>query len=255
MHAGSLLPSQGAVQAATERGRTEGIMGSLAGDIRSTREAAERLLDELGLSGYTYTVEQKEEGWVLRVECDTGDGWQDSEFSVDPHELAASMNDPVVRERLRKAWEPHFRACATHANGQAVRWEHYEHGADIGVRGFGATKSEAFEQAALALTAVVTDPGRVEPHTRVTIECEAPEDELLFAEWLNALVYEMATRKMLFGRFAVRLEGARLAGEAWGEEIDPPRHQPAVEVKGATYTTLRVAREGGGWVAQTVVDV
>ena len=136
-----------------------------------------------------------------------------------------------------------------------ARWEHYEHGADIGVRGLGASKAEAFEQAALALTAVIADPFAVRPLERVALECEAPDDELLLAEWLNALVYEMATRRMLFSRFAVRLEGTRLAGEAWGESVDVARHHPAVEVKGATYTTLRVAPQGEGWLAQTVVDV
>jgi len=134
-------------------------------------------------------------------------------------------------------------------------WEHFPHGADVGVRGFGPTKAEAFEQAALALTAVVADPAAVTPREEVTIRCAAPDDELLLAEWLNGLIYEMATRKMLFGRFAVRLDGPNLHGQAWGEPVDAARHQPAVEIKGATYTALRVAREGGGWVAQTVVDV
>jgi SHS2 domain-containing protein len=134
-------------------------------------------------------------------------------------------------------------------------WEHFEHGADIGVRGFGTSKAGAFEQAALALTAVITDPAAVQPLERIELRCEAPDDELLFAEWLNALVYEMATRRMLFSRFAVRLEDARLAAEAWGETVDAERHHPAVEVKGATYTALRVAPQGEGWLAQTVVDV
>ncbi|TAK80358.1 MAG: archease [Betaproteobacteria bacterium] len=137
----------------------------------------------------------------------------------------------------------------------ARHWEHYPHGADLGVRGIGTTKAEAFEQAALALTAAVTDPARVRARDRVSLQCEAPDDELLFAEWLNALVYEMATRRMLFSRFAVKLEATRLSAEAWGEPLDARRHRPAVEVKGATYTTLRVAREGDAWVAQTVVDV
>ena len=136
-----------------------------------------------------------------------------------------------------------------------AHWEHFEHGADIGVRGLGATKAEAFEQAGLALTAVVADPAGVRPAERVALACEAPDDELLFAEWLNALVFEMATRKMLFSRFAVRLANGRLEAEAWGEPVDAARHQPAVEVKGATYTGLRVARQDAGWVAQTVVDV
>jgi SHS2 domain-containing protein len=135
------------------------------------------------------------------------------------------------------------------------RWEHFEHGADVGVRGFGATKAEAFEQAALALTAAVCEPAQVRPLERVALACEAPDDELLLAEWLNALVYEMSTRRMLFSRFAVRLEGTRLEAEAWGEPVDAVRHRPAVEVKGATYTMLRVAPDAGGWLAQTVVDV
>lgn len=138
---------------------------------------------------------------------------------------------------------------------RTTRWEHYEHGADIGVRGFGATKGEAFEQAALALSAVVADLRTVGQFEAVSLECEAPDDELLLAEWLNALVYQMATRKLLFSRFAVKIEGTRLRAQAWGEPVDPQRHHPAVEVKGATYTTLRVARHGEGWVAQTVVDV
>ena len=137
----------------------------------------------------------------------------------------------------------------------ATRWEHYEHEADMGVRGFGTTREEAFEQAALALTAVATDPALVEPRERVAIECEAPDEELLFAEWLNALIYEMSTRKMLFGKFHVRFDAGRVIGEAWGEPVEPTRHHPAVEVKGATYTTLHVAGNKDRWVAQTVVDV
>lgn len=138
---------------------------------------------------------------------------------------------------------------------RATRWEHYDHGADIGVRGFGTTKAEAFEQAALALTAVVADPRTVGQFEALSLECEAPDDDLLLAEWLNTLIYQMATRKLLFSRFAVKIDGPHLRAQAWGEAIDPERHRPAVEVKGATYTTLRVARHGEGWVAQTVVDV
>lgn len=137
----------------------------------------------------------------------------------------------------------------------AVGWEHYPHGADIGVRGYGTSKAQAFEQAACALTAVVSDPATVEPREAVAICCDAPDDELLLVEWLNCLVYEMATRKMLFSRFVVRIDGGQLSAEALGERVDPARHDPAVEVKGATYTTLRLGCEDGRWVAQTVVDV
>jgi tRNA nucleotidyltransferase (CCA-adding enzyme) len=136
-----------------------------------------------------------------------------------------------------------------------AHWEHYEHGADIGVRGYGPSKASAFEQAALALTAVITDPGGVAARETVQIRCEAPDDELLLADWLNALVYEMAVRRLLFGRFHVEIEGGVLRARAEGEPPDLQRHRPVVEVKGATYTTLRVAPVESGWLAQTVVDV
>jgi SHS2 domain-containing protein len=138
----------------------------------------------------------------------------------------------------------------------AARWEHFPHQADIGVRGFGATLAEAFEQAALALTAVITAPADVAPNEMVRISCEAPDAELLLVDWLNGLIYEMATRSTLFSRFEVHLEGSRLTAQVWGETLETSRHQPAIEVKAATYTALKVAQQlDGSWLAQCVVDV
>jgi len=135
------------------------------------------------------------------------------------------------------------------------RWEHFPHDADVGVRGFGASPAAAFEQAALALTAAVTS-AEVEPKQPVEVSCEAPDLELMFVEWLNGVIYEMAVRRMLFGRFAVRIEGLRLVGTLWGEPVDVSRHAPACEPKGATYAALKVAVDGDGiWSAGCVVDV
>jgi tRNA nucleotidyltransferase (CCA-adding enzyme) len=135
-------------------------------------------------------------------------------------------------------------------------WEHFSHQADIGVRGLGESVTEAYEQAALALTAVVTDLALVIPVQAVTIECDNPDRELLLVDWLNAIVYEMATRSMLFSRYQIHLEGTHLTATLHGEAVDVKRHQPAVEVKGATYTELKVEQQADGmWLAQCVVDV
>lgn len=137
-----------------------------------------------------------------------------------------------------------------------AHWEHLPHGADITVCGFGESKAHAFEQAALALTAVVIEPDSVAAITAVKMTCEALDDELLLVEWLNAVIYEMATRRMIFGRFEVQVSDHKLSATAWGEPIDPQRHELGVEVKGATCTNLKVAREPSGqWRAQCVVDV
>lgn len=137
-----------------------------------------------------------------------------------------------------------------------ARWEHFPHGADIGVRGIGATAAQAFEQAALALTGVITNPERIALDEERHFTCEEPDVELLFVDWLNTLVYAMADERMIFGRFKVALTNHRLDATCWGEKLDRIKHEPAVEVKGATYTELCVKqREDNGWIAQCVVDV
>ncbi|HSR55249.1 MAG TPA: archease [Alphaproteobacteria bacterium] len=136
------------------------------------------------------------------------------------------------------------------------KWEHFPHSADIGIRGRGDTVSEAFQNAALAMTAVIADPAVITAKEPVDIHCEAPDLELLLVDWLNALVFEMATRGMLFSRFDVSIEAGRLSGQAFGEAVDRARHHPVVEIKGATMTALRVAEDTDGtYVAECVVDV
>lgn len=140
-------------------------------------------------------------------------------------------------------------------SGPDAGWEFLPHGADIGVRGWGATREEAFEQAARALTHVVTE-AEILPREAVPVACDAADPELLFVAFLNAVIYEMAVRRMLFGRFRVAIDGPHLQATLWGEPVDVGRHAPAVEPKGATLTGLRVAREPDGrWSAGCIVDV
>ena len=134
-------------------------------------------------------------------------------------------------------------------------WQHFEHQADMGVRGFGNKPAEAFEQAALAMSAIITDLSLIDPREEVNIICEEADQEFLFADWLNALIFEMSTRNMLFSQFEVCINNGHLKASAWGEPINIKRHQPTVEIKGATYTELAVHRSQDQWIAQCVVDV
>ncbi len=150
-----------------------------------------------------------------------------------------------------------------------MAWQTFAHEADIGVRGCGATLAEAFVGVATALTAAICDPARVAAKQAVPVDCEAADEELLLVDWLNALIYEMATRRMLFSRFELGIEGLpgragrsaereplRLHATAWGEPLDVARHQPAAEVKAASFCELAVRRQVNGlWYAQCVVDI
>ncbi|TVQ34999.1 MAG: archease [Geminicoccaceae bacterium] len=134
-------------------------------------------------------------------------------------------------------------------------WERFEHGADIGIRGFGRTKAEAFEQAANALVAVI---GEAQPASEppLLITLEAPDDTLLLVDFLNELLFEMTTRGWLFHRVHVTLDGHRLHASAHGGPVRFTPETAGVEVKGATYTASAVSqRADGSWLAQCVVDV
>jgi len=134
--------------------------------------------------------------------------------------------------------------------------QHFRHQADIGIRGVGETLQKAFEEGAAALMEVICTPEQVKPTESVHISCESGEKDLLFADWINALIYEMDVRKMLFSMFEVDIQNHQLAATARGETVNPNRHDIAVEVKAATFMELKVYRnDQHQWIAQCVVDV
>lgn len=134
-------------------------------------------------------------------------------------------------------------------------WRHFHHGADIGVEGRGTTLEAAFANSALAMTAVITDPDTVSATDCFELTCDAIDQDYLLLDWLNTLIYEMATRHQLFSRFDVRITDNHLTATVCGEPVDRERHQPAVEIKGATLTELSVTHRDAGWIARCVVDV
>ena len=134
-------------------------------------------------------------------------------------------------------------------------WELYSHTADMGIRGFGDTMAQAFEAAAIAMVAVNVDPEKIEQKQKIEVTCTEQDNELLFIAWLNRLIYEMATRKMLFSKFRVVIKNGELTGYAWGEKLDLKKHEPVIEIKGISYSDLKVTQENGKWIAQCIVDI
>lgn len=149
---------------------------------------------------------------------------------------------------------PHGRPKIDARAAPRSHWEHVQAGADLGVRGIAATKAGAYEQAALALSAVAADPGAIQENERVEIECEGADDESLLVAWLDAVIAEMAARHMVFARFHVELHPRRLVGSAVGERVAVDHAHAGRALQRATFNNVRVARLGSGeWLAQAVV--
>lgn len=105
-------------------------------------------------------------------------------------------------------------------------WQHFPHGADVGVRGIGASVAEAFAAAACALIAAQVDLTAVQPGQPVEIVCRGSDmDDLLYV-WLNTLISEMAVRRMVFARVDVAVNENRLDAVTWGEPLSVDHDQP-----------------------------
>ena len=65
----------------------------------------------------------------------------------------------------------------------------------------------------------------------ISCQVESTKPVQLPVNWLDALIYETATRKMLFGDFQVRLAEEALCAKARGEPMDAEKHELAIELK------------------------
>jgi SHS2 domain-containing protein len=136
-------------------------------------------------------------------------------------------------------------------------FEVFEHGADVGIRGWGASLEEAFVQGARAMFSLMTeDLQSVNLDTGVEIQAAGYDLESLFVAWLNALLTESDLHGLLLAGFEVRLgQDYTLTGTAQGESFSGQKGKQGVEVKGATFCLAEVSPQDGGWMAQCVVDV
>jgi len=135
-------------------------------------------------------------------------------------------------------------------------FEIIEHTADIGVRAFGATEAEAFQNAAAGMFSLITDLDSVREIESFDIEVASEDAENLLVEWLNELLFLFESREVLLGRFEItEFAGTSLKATVFGETIDPARHPLKTDIKAATYHMLAVAKEDNRWMAQTIFDV
>lgn len=135
-----------------------------------------------------------------------------------------------------------------------MRFSYFEHNADVGVIGRGETVEQAFEAAAQAVFAIMTNLDSVQPRDEMLIEFEEVDPEFALVIWINLLLGKARESGMVFNDFHLQRNGqqwrARIKGEKWHDGLER-----GVEVKGATFTMLAVRQEKGIWIAQCVVDV
>jgi SHS2 domain-containing protein len=136
-------------------------------------------------------------------------------------------------------------------------FEILEHTADVGIRAFGRTLPELYENAARGMLEVLLDPASVRPAEEETVAVAGTDAVDLLVVWLHEILLRSDARKRAFAQVRVsEVAEWRLAATLRGEPLDRSRHELRTEIKGVPYYGARVERtESGGWVAEVYFDI
>ncbi|QKQ99949.1 archease [Metallosphaera tengchongensis] len=135
-----------------------------------------------------------------------------------------------------------------------MKFEFFDHTADIGVRAFGRTLEEAFENAALAVFEIMTDTSKIEPKREISIEVDGYDLENLLYRWIESLIVYYDTELLIFNQFKVKINGLHLTAKVYGEKFDESRHERRTVVKAMTYHEMSI-KENSEVEITFVVDI
>lgn len=135
-------------------------------------------------------------------------------------------------------------------------WEHFDVEADVGVRGWGGTRGEAFAQATLGVFSLLVSPDEVEPRERREVRAQAESPEALLVAWIDECLYVHEIEGFVARSVELTVCTDTLAhGVLHGEPLDHSRHRVGTVVKGATYQQVAVTVREGLHEARIIVDV
>ena len=138
----------------------------------------------------------------------------------------------------------------------ASGWERFAAEADVGVRGWGTTRGEAFAQVTLGLFALLVAPDevRVTEHREVRAQADVPER--LLAAWVDECLYVHEIEGFVVRRVVVLgASDTVVHGILHGEKLDTRRHRPGTVVKAATLHQASVTDLHGRHQVSVIVDV
>jgi SHS2 domain-containing protein len=140
--------------------------------------------------------------------------------------------------------------------------ETIDHAADMGIRGWGRTPGEAFEETAAAMFELMADGRGIHRSRRSAISREAADLTELLIEFLNGMLSDADLSGTVYlGAVMTRFE--KTPNGKWvldaaidGVPLADVRDRLRIEVKAATYCGASVRETDAGiWVAQCVVDL
>jgi len=135
-------------------------------------------------------------------------------------------------------------------------YELIDHTADTGIKAYGKSISEAFENAAKGMFDIITDKSEIESIGEYEIRLKAQDLEQLLVDWLSELVFLNSAKNLVFGFFKVDVDekNSSLSAHVFGEKFNISKHKVGTEIKAVTYHILKV-RNKRPYYVQVLFDI
>ncbi len=135
-------------------------------------------------------------------------------------------------------------------------YELIDHTADVGVKAYGETLDQAFENAATAMFDIITDNSERDSVGQYDIELRAPDLEQLLVDWLSELLFLHGAKNLVFGFFKVTIDkkNNHLKAHVFGEPFTGSKHKIGSEIKAVTYHMLKVSKKRP-YIVQVLFDI
>ncbi len=138
----------------------------------------------------------------------------------------------------------------------ALKYRFTDHTADFGIQAFGETLEQLFENAAFAISDLITDTHILQGTNLQPISIRGDDLDDLMVNWLREILYLWNGMGRLVKQASVKeATESRLIAEITYDLYDRDRHEIRNEIKAVTYHQLEVNRNKDGWFANFILDV
>ena len=136
-----------------------------------------------------------------------------------------------------------------------MKYKFLPHTADVKFRAYGKSMEEAFSNAALALTAVITDPKKVKPRIKKTIAVESEDEKALLYDFLEQFIILLDTEDFLLNKVkSIKIDKLSLKAEIVGD-AGSEKYKPKTHIKAVTYQEMEIKKEKNSFILQVVLDL
>ncbi len=134
-------------------------------------------------------------------------------------------------------------------------YEFLEHTADAKFRAYGKTLEEAFQNAAYAMTDVITDHTKIKPVIEKTISVESENKEALLYDFLEQFLILLDSEGFILNKIEeVKMQNNKITAKIIGDN-HPEEYNIETHIKAVTYEEMFIKKEKDQWIVQVIVDI